>query len=246
LLNYIPEKEERIILIEKIVSQFVKRKIIFHRLNDNSYLILSKDERKIKNLKRYENSPLPLFSNLESFSCSIGDFNEELLQYGITSRLQYGDLNSETETLYTIGSKIHLVYYKTLTARGNRYLRRQYHRLREFRHYKNVSGYWKLSWTLMLKSWSFRLTSLNSWSPTWDKTYSYLELRKIFKNLNKILNLETLQTQILNVWIESPKDKGRQLGIPEKGERLFLHMMNMFLCYIYEPQLPHFCNEPML
>ena len=62
-------------------------------------------------------------------------------------------------------------------------------------------------------------------------------LHKLFKGLQRILNLEDKTTPIFNVWIESPRGKWRQLGVPNKSWRLYLHMLNQFITYIYEPFL---------
>jgi hypothetical protein len=64
------------------------------------------------------------------------------------------------------------------------------------------------------------------------------DLHTLFKGLNKIINLLSLQTSIKNIWIESPKDKWRQLGRPPHSWRLYFHTLNQFLSYIYEPHLP--------
>jgi len=66
-------KEERRNLITSIVTEFNERTFLRYRLPNESYLILTKDERKIKSLRRYEGSPMPLLTNLESFSSSVGD-----------------------------------------------------------------------------------------------------------------------------------------------------------------------------
>jgi hypothetical protein len=90
----------------------------------------------------------------------------------------------------------------------------------------------------MTYSWSYRLACLNNWQPTWYKTLSVRELTKIWLTLHKILSLKEKRTNIRNVWIESPRGKWRQLCIASKGWRLYLHMLNQFLSYIYEPHLP--------
>jgi len=235
LQKYHLSKEERTLQIEMITTQFSKKTFLKYPLDENAFLILSKNERKLKNLKRYEGSPLPLLSSLEEFSQTIGDYNDDLLKYGIKTREK---LHDNLNPLSEIGINIHLAFYKTLNSRGNWYLIKQYKRLRKLRKQNSISCYWKLSWTLMCSSLSFRIACLNSWQPTWYKTYNYKELRTIFKTLNKILNLEQTQCLIKNVWIESPKGKWRQLGIPNKAWRLYLHMLTKFISYIYEPHLP--------
>lgn len=234
LQKYHLSKEERTLQIEMIATQFSKKNFLKYPLDENAFLILSKNERKLKSLKRYEGSPLPLLSSLEEFSQTIGDYNEELLKYGIKTREK---LHDNPNPLSEIGVNIHLAFYKTLNSRGNWYLIKQYKRLRKLRKQNSISCYWKLSWTLMCSSLSFRIACLNSWQSTWYKTYNYKELRTIFNTLNKILNLEQTKCLIKNVWIESPKGKWRQLGIPNKAWRLYLHMLTMFISYIYEPHL---------
>lgn len=233
LRNYIKEEEEIKILLENLISSFSKRTTLKYSINDKTYLILSKDERKVSHLRRYKDTPLPLLSNLEEFSNSPGEWNESLLEYGLKSRLKLKDSESSE-----VGTKIHVAFNQTLNSQGNQYLRRQYERLRVLRKQLKIRAYWKLAWTLMSKSLSFRIACLNSWQSRWYKTYSFTELQRMFKSLNKILNLTERTTQIYNVWIESPKGKWRQLGVPKKAWRLYLHMLNIFITFIYEPHLP--------
>jgi len=240
LTNYHLPKEERTLQIKKIVEQFTNRTFLKYDLDGKAFLILCKDERKIKHLRRYENAPFPLLSSLEDFSCYVGQWNEELLQYGIKTREKNDDKKNPPSPL-DIGIKIHLAYYKTLNSKGNNYLRKQYRNLEILRETSQIIKYWKLSWKLMSSSLSFRIASLNSWNSLWYKTYKYKELQNIFETLQKILSLKEQRTLIYNVWIESPRDKWRQLGVPKKAWRLYLHMLNMFLIYIYEPTLP--CSE---
>jgi hypothetical protein len=90
-------------------------------------------------MKRYEGTPLPLLSNLERFFSSLGALNEELLSYGISTRLKLND--DEEIDSSKIGSKIFIVYHSSINSRGNRYLKKQYKRLKEFRHYNKISEY---------------------------------------------------------------------------------------------------------
>lgn len=186
-------------------------------------------------MKRYYNSPFPLLSNLEFFSNTIGQWNRTLLAYGIKTREKYGD-NPDNHA--TTGSQIFLSSYSTGTYRGNKYLKNQYKRLRKYRLEGRVNAYWKLSWNLMQHSFCYQLASLNSWKPLWYEIFTLTEVQKLFSALHSILNLDHLQTTIKNVWIESPKNKWRQLCIPPKVWRFYLHMLNQFLSFIYEPHLP--------
>lgn len=72
LTNYHLPKEERTLQIKKIVEQFTNRTFLKYDLDGKAFLILCKDERKIKHLRRYENAPFPLLSSLEDFSCYVG------------------------------------------------------------------------------------------------------------------------------------------------------------------------------
>jgi len=234
LRPYFPDKEARLNLIKTLLTQFENSSFLKYPLPDNHFLILSKTERKLKSLRRYEESPFPLLSNMENFSNNVGRWNEELLAYGIKTREKLNDLSNNTSR---VGSQIHLINYKTLNSKGNQYLKRQYKRLSVLRKSNRITAYWNLSWTLMCSSWSYRIASLCSWKSNWVTLFTGREINQLFKELNKILNLQQLQTLITNVWIESPKGKWRQLGIPPKSWRLYFHMLNQFLSYIYSPHL---------
>lgn len=222
--------------LESIAQQFSgNRKFLKYELDHNSYLILTTDERKLCNFRKYRNSPFPLLSNLELFSNTVGQWNQDLLSFGIKTREKYHD-NPETKRL-NLGTKIHLVLFQSPNQKGNKYLRTQYSRLEKLRRTGDTKQYWEVSWTLMRKSWTFRIASLNSWLPRWYKVLSPYELKQIWKILHRILSFDELQTTIKNVWIESPKGKYRQLGVPNKGWRLYLHMVNFFISYIYDPLL---------
>jgi len=218
--------------LKEILKEFGHKSYLKYKLDSGSYLILTKDSRKIQSYKRYYDSPFPLLGNLEVFSTTVGEWNNELKKYGLKTRSK---ANEHPTTL--VGTKIHLCYYDTLNSKGNRYLRQQYKRLNLYRTSGNSLRYWRLSWELMHRSWNFRLASLNSWHSTWYKDLARYELSRLMKGLNKILNLDLVQTTLQNVWIESPRGKYRQLSIPPKSWRLYFHMLNFFISYIYSPHL---------
>ena len=226
--------EERSSLIKHLLTKFEKTNCIKYCLNDTSYLILSKDERQVRKIRRYHDSPLPLLSSLDVFKTSSGDWNNELAEFGIKARAKYGENPSNS----VVGSQIYLIHYDTVSLLGNKYLKRQYKRLTKYRSQRDIVSYWTTSWNLMCHSWSFRLASLNSWHPRWYKELDLYSLKKLWEGLHKILSLEELETTLKNVWIESPKGKWRQLCIPNKSWRLYLHMLNNFISYIYNPELP--------
>lgn len=226
--------EEQKLHLKTITSQFNGQQELKYSLDDRSFLVLSKDVRSMNRLRRYPRSPMPLLSNLEIFSNSLGSWNAELLEYGLKTRYKSGDTPTSSEHS---GTNIHLAYYRTFSSQGNQYLKRQYKRLRTLRDKKLYASYWKLGWTLMSKSLVYRVASLNSWQPRWYKEMSSSDLSSIFQSLHQILSLEQLQMTIKNVWIESPRGKWRQLCIPPKGWRLYFHMLNMLISYLYEPSL---------
>ena len=224
------------IVLEDIVLKFTKESYLKYSLSNDSYLILSKDVRGPSWKRRYPDSPFPLLSSVETYKNSIGSWNEELKLYGLKSRLKLHDYPT-TKNLPEVGTHIYLSYVHNINNKSNKYLRYQYKQLRKYRKHHQVKHYWKLSWYLMQHSWSYRIASLNSWKPRWYKELSYLQLQQIFGVLHSILSFRVLKTQITNVWIESPKGKWRQLCIPPKGWRLYLHMLNQFLSYMHEPLL---------
>ena len=196
LKHYIAEPEIRKLQVNQILLHYSKKSYIKYSLDDRAYLILSKVERKLNCLKRYKNSPFPLLSNLERFSQTIGSWNEELLQFGLKTREKLRD-HAANEDL--VGTKIYLSFYHTENSKCNAYLKRQYRRLEKYRSSKNITAYWKLSWFLMSENWSYRTASLNSWMPRWYKTLNWKEFHSLHRGLNRILNLEELNTSIYNV-----------------------------------------------
>ena len=168
--------------------------------------------------------------NIELFSNSIGGWNEDLRQYGIKARAR------RLEPSTTSNCQIYLYDVTSLTSRGNSYLRRQYNRLTHSR--TDPIAYWNLSWDLIQKSWVFKLACLQNWLPRWYKELTLKELKKIWTQMESIVKLKSLRGTIHNVWIESPKGKWRQLGVPSKPWRLYLHILNLFLSYQISFQLP--------
>ena len=216
------------------MTKFEKASSLKYLLSDQTYLILSKDERQVRKLRKYYSSPLPLLSGIEVFKTSTGEWNEELMNYGIKARAKYGESPNPSD----IGSQIFVIYYDSINSLSNRYLKKQYKRLTKYRDQGDIALYWNTCWSLMCHSWSFRMASLNSWRPRWYKDLDILSLNRLWKGLHKILSLTDLQSKLKNVWIESPKDKWRQLCIPNKSWRLYYHMLNNFISYIYSPHLP--------
>lgn len=119
--HYYPEKIERRSILTDLILRFEEKSSLHYSLPDSSSLILTKDERSLNHLRRYKDSPFPLLSNIELFSCSVGDYHKDLLLYGLKIRLKAG----EDPTYYT-GTNVFLVNQFTPNYRGNRYLKKQY------------------------------------------------------------------------------------------------------------------------
>ena len=234
LKKYYPDREIRESLLREILSKFQKMTELKYQLNTEASLILRRDERKPSWKQRYYDSPFPLLSCVERYQNSIGCWNEELKSYGLKSRSK---INDPREKASNTGTHIYLLHTTSINLTCNKYLKSQYKRLERYRNSHSIISYWNLSWDLMSHSWSYRIASLGSWKRLWYKELSFKELRSIFIELNKILQLAIKQTTINNVWIESPKGKWRQLCIPPKGWRLYFHMLNQFISYIYSPCL---------
>lgn len=221
-------------MISYLLRQFERCTTLRYHLTRNSSLILSKDERSLNKFRRYKSSPFPLLSNIEYFCSSVGEMNTELAKFGILSRSKINDKNSKVIP----GTKVHILYHDSANAKGNKYLRKQYARLESYRRKHHIQFYWQTCWDLLSSSWFFKIACLNSWNPRWYKSLNLKELQKIMKGLHQIISQQINTPLVKNVWIESPKGKWRQLGIPTKCWRLYLHILNMFISYIYEPHLP--------
>lgn len=234
LTPFYPERLDRLKFLTDLLHKFESKRHLELFLTDRYTLILLKDERKLNRLRRFGQSAFPLLQNIEYFSNSVGEWNQDLLRFGIKTRTKENDPNRTSLS----GTRIHLILRHTLTSRGNAKLHHYYRLLKLYRHRNWIVSYWSLSWHLMSSSWEYKIACLNSWKPRWYKEFSPLDLKKIFSGLNRILSLSERTHPIQNVWIESPKGKWRQLGVPTKAWRFYLHMLNQFLSYIYEPHLP--------
>jgi hypothetical protein len=133
--------EERKSIIRQILIKF-KGSNIQYRLPNNQFLILTTNERIVNKLRRYPKSPFPLLINVENFSNNVGEFNKDLQEYGIKTREKLQDHPNNRES---VGNNIYLVNYQTLNSKGNRYLRKQYHRLENYRKISKTNSYWALS-----------------------------------------------------------------------------------------------------
>jgi hypothetical protein len=91
LKGYNFNKEDLNLHIKNITDQFQSKETIYYKLDPQSYLILSKDQRKMGNRNRYTNSPFPLLSNVDKFRNTVGQWNSSLLDYGIKTRLKLLD-----------------------------------------------------------------------------------------------------------------------------------------------------------
>ena len=138
LKPHVPDRKVRQTLISKLNAQFEKCSFLKYNLSSNQFLILSRDERKIRSLRRYKESPFPYLKNLEGFSIMLGEWNQELQDYNIQSREKLGD-NPHNESL--VGCQIFISCYNTINSKGNRYLRKQYRRLESYRQHHLIDSY---------------------------------------------------------------------------------------------------------
>jgi hypothetical protein len=133
-----PDSSLRKCKIKEIVADFQNKKIMMYRLDGDSYVILTHEERNLPPYKRYINSPFPYISNLDKFRSSVGEFNEELENFGITTKTKYKDTLSANREC---GTYIFLGRYSSKINRCNRYLKRQYTRLDKLRSAAQTSSY---------------------------------------------------------------------------------------------------------
>lgn len=231
LKNYYVNGIERSQKIKDIVTSYEGRSSLHYQINEHTSLILDKNERRINRLRKYRDSPFPYLSNIELFSITVGDYDTSLEEYGLKIRSKRVSLTEDPGTI------IYVLKYHTINGRGNQFLKRQYKKLESYRNTHQIKKYWSLSWKLIKLSRSFLVASLNSWQPIWYKTIGLKELICLIEHLNKIVTFQEIKSPIYNTWIESPLGKWRQLGVPCKAWRLYLHMLNMFLSYIYSPHL---------
>lgn len=133
LKSYYPYGFDRRKVLTEIVTRFEQAGSLRYSLDSQTSLILLKDDRRLNHLRRFQDSPFPLVSNVEYFCNSVGGWNEELLSYGIKTRSK-----SATSPLSAVGSRIHLVKLDNINSRGNRYLKRQYKRLQTYRKTSNI------------------------------------------------------------------------------------------------------------
>jgi hypothetical protein len=92
-----------------ITHQFKGKSQIHYKLNDKSYLTLTKDNRKETVSKRYPNSPFPYLSNVEKFRNTVGQWNSSLQEYKIKTRLKLGDeIGTSLNSNESIGTHVYL------------------------------------------------------------------------------------------------------------------------------------------
>jgi hypothetical protein len=142
LKSYDIKVDERKLHITNITAQFCNnRSFLKYPLDTNTFLIITKDARKVKHLRRFKNSPFPLLSNLEKFVNTVGSWNLELEAFGIKTRLKINDPTPSDLKEQDVGIQIHLVCYQTANSKGNSYLKRQYLRLKTMRKDLKIKAY---------------------------------------------------------------------------------------------------------
>jgi len=132
-----PETSERDSRKEFLLKKLERENFVKLFLPNHTCIILSKDERKLNRSRRYENSPLPLLSNIEFFSNSIGTWNSALQEYGIKARHKHKDLHSKG----TSGLHVYMLRCQSINKQSNEYLLRQYKRLRKYKERKEITKY---------------------------------------------------------------------------------------------------------
>jgi len=129
LSQYFPEPSIRKAKLKEILTQLKGKTSLQYPLSETHSLILSKNERRLNRLRKYENSPFPLLSNLTFFSFSVGEYNTALQQYGIQSRNKESSTNQPSQ----LGTLMYVVEYQSINGRGNKYLRQSYRKLQTYR-----------------------------------------------------------------------------------------------------------------
>jgi hypothetical protein len=68
-----PSSLERTKVKKSLLKKLEKYPSVKINVTNKTVIILTKDCRKVNNIKKYKNSPFPLLSNIEYFSNSIGE-----------------------------------------------------------------------------------------------------------------------------------------------------------------------------
>jgi len=113
---------------------------------------------------------------------------------------------------------------KLLVSRPNRYLTRQYHRLTQYAANNQVMEFNKLSETIIRKSISYRILSLNRTISDWH-ILPIRTLRRIWRSLSFISRTLSSDLKFKRVWIDKkPGDYARPLGVPTPAWRCYSFM----------------------
>jgi hypothetical protein len=137
LAIYFVEEEARMLFINKLLARFEKQVSLEINLTPNIKLILSRDIRAKNKHKKYENSPFPFLVNMDCYSNTIGEYNSELLSFGLQTREKLDD-HADNSSL--VGNHVQLILIENLCGKGNTYLRKQYKRLMKYRE-SDISSY---------------------------------------------------------------------------------------------------------
>lgn len=116
----------------------------------------------------------------------------------------------------------------------NRYIVHQILRLDKF--ISRPAVYWKLAWSLMLRSNSFRVLAINHVFHNWYRNYPLSFIMSTNRKCSKLIKERRSDLDFTRVYI--PKGDGlRPLGVPAPEWRLYLHMVANFLTFYLEPSL---------
>lgn len=87
--------------------------------------------------------------------------------------------------------------------KGNRFIRKQFQRLMQFKNKSNSEGYWSLCFHLITESKVFFLVSLYKWDPIFYKEFSLKKLGRIMKDFKDSSSVSK-SWKFKQIWIESP------------------------------------------
>jgi len=154
--------------------------------------------------------------NIRDISINLGVYNKILKLVGMDVRegttLQFEKLNPD---------------------RMNRFMTYQLWKLSGYRE-KSPKKYFKLAFSLMRRSVSFRVSAINHVFFNWYKIYPLWWILRVNRRANKIMASGDTLLDFSRVYIPKPgSDKYRPLGVPEPEWRLVLHMANNFMHWYF-------------